>query len=121
MEDLLATNLYIKKFKFSPLMVTGIDVDISFSFILTCITFLHCTGQEVSNSTPLSGQGGSAMFSPKTSAQLTPSSSQHAYHFKHPLQNHPNPSNCAHIIIKTKVHILIENTMTTVILFLSMY
>ena len=64
-----------KKFKFSPLMVTGIDVDISFSFILTCITFLHCTGQEVSNSTPLSGQGGSAMFSPKTSAQSTPSSS----------------------------------------------
>ena len=102
-------------------MVTGIDVDISFSFILTCITFLCCTGQEVSSSTPLSGQGGSAMFSPKTSAQSTPSSSQHAYHFKHPSQNHPNPSNCAHIIIKTKVHILIENTMTTVILFLSRY
>ena len=74
-------------------MVTGIDVDISFSFILTCITFLCCTGQEVSSSTPLSGQGGSAMFSPKTSTQLTPSSSQCAYHFKHPSQNHPNPSN----------------------------
>ena len=58
------------------------------------------------------------MFSPKTSAQLTP----------HLLSVHTTSNILhkiiltqviiiTHIIIKTKVHVLIENTMTTVILF----
>ena len=102
-------------------MVTGIDVGISFSFILTCITFLCCTGQDVSSSTPLVEEG----------LQCSVQKLQHSQH--HHLLSMHTTSNIlckiiltqviiiTHIIIKTKVHVLIENTMTTVILFLSRY
>ena len=54
--------------------------------------------------------------------QLTPVASNHAYHFKHPLQNqHPNPSIYTHTIIKNKVHVIVETLATTVMLFLSRY
>ena len=63
------------------------------------------------------------MFSPKASPQSTPAAGHHAYKFKHPSHNqHSNPSNYTHIIIKSKVNVILASTtQVTVMLFLYRY